>query len=156
MYYYFQFESNQILSHYGWYKSLIIYLTLLFDVSSRCRWWRWLDGLARFWVDGKIGGGWSGWSGWSGWRIVNTRNRGIGCQQGVNKSIGGGRGGCRWLGGCSRFPVITRIQYDGFLWGFGVETPDGYQSPGWTILVVLEVVDSLGQCTNRQFVGVMG
>jgi len=28
------------------------------------------------------------------------------------------------LGGCSRFPVITRIQYDGFLWGFGVVTPD--------------------------------
>jgi hypothetical protein len=74
----------------------------------------------------------------------------------VNKSIGSGRGGCRWLGGCSRFPVITRIQYDGFLWGFGVETPDGYQSPGWTILVVLEVVDSLGQCPNREFVGVLG
>ena len=91
-----------------------------------------------------------------GWGIVNTRNRGIGCQQGVNKSIGGGRGGCRWLGGCSRFPVITRIQYDGFLWGFGVETPDGYQSPGWTILVVLEVVDSLGQGTNREFVGDIG
>lgn len=33
MCYCFQFESNQILSGSGWYKSLIIYLTLLFDVS---------------------------------------------------------------------------------------------------------------------------
>ena len=40
-------------------------------------------------------------------------------------------GGWRWLkvvsvrlGWTSSFPVITRIQYDGFLWGFGVVTPD--------------------------------
>ncbi len=62
-------------------------------------------------------------------------------EQGVNRLgtsrlevVSVGVGGVGGLGGCSRFPVITRIQYDGFLWGFGVETPDGYQSPGWTIL----------------------
>ena len=71
------------------------HLTLLFDVARVGGGDAGLGGGAEFWVDGKIGGGWSGWSGWSGWRIVNTRNRGIGCQQGVNKSIGGGRGGCR-------------------------------------------------------------
>jgi hypothetical protein len=56
MCYCFQFESNQILSHYGWYKSLIIYLTLLFDVSRV----------------GEGGAGWmveqnSGWLGNLGW-----------------------------------------------------------------------------------------
>jgi hypothetical protein len=53
MYNYFQFESNQILSHYGWYKSLIIYLTLLFDVSRV----------------GEGGAGWGGGAGISGWEI---------------------------------------------------------------------------------------
>ena len=59
MYYYFQFESNQILSGCGWYKSLIIYLTLLFDVS------RIGGGDAGWWLS-QILGGWENWDGW-GW-----------------------------------------------------------------------------------------
>ena len=54
MRYYFQFESNQILSGYGWYKSLIIYLTLLFDVS------RVGGGDAGWWVEQEFLGGKSG------------------------------------------------------------------------------------------------
>ena len=153
MYYYFQFESNQILSHYGWYKSLIIYLTLLFDVSSRCRWWRWLDGLARFWVDGKIGGGWSGWDGWSGWSGY-TRKRWTGCQQVGNKSVGGGRGGCRWgWSGGVNFQSSPGFNMTGFYWEIGWLHQTRIKSPGQGFWGVLEgvgtryrvqTVDSLG------------
>ena len=41
----------------------------------------------------QILGGWENWSGWSDWGIVYTRYRGIGCEQGVNKSNQGGLGG---------------------------------------------------------------
>ena len=60
MYYYFQFESNQILSGSGWYKSLIIYLTLLFDVS------RVGGGDAGWWVEQEFLGGKSGMVGVDG------------------------------------------------------------------------------------------
>jgi hypothetical protein len=69
-----------------------------------------------------------GW-GWLGWLVLVTPE--IGGEQGVNKSHGGWLGK---MGGCSGFQNVVRIRYDGFLWGFGVETPDGYQSPGQTIL----------------------
>ncbi len=73
--------------------------------------------------------GWmDGW-GWLGWLVLVTPE--IGGEQGVNKSHGGWLGK---MGGCSGFQNVVRIRYDGFLWGFGVETPDGYQSPGQTIL----------------------
>ena len=38
------------------------------------------------------------------------------------------------LGWSSSFPDVVRIQYDGFLLGFGVVTPDGDKTPGRTIL----------------------
>jgi hypothetical protein len=67
MCYCFQFESNQILDGSGWYKSLIIYLTLLFDVSRVGEGGAGWGGGARFWMVGEIGMVGDGWSGWSGW-----------------------------------------------------------------------------------------
>lgn len=58
--------------------------------------------------------------------------------------------------GGSRFQIVVRIRYDGFLLGNGVVTPDGDKTPGWTILVVLEVVDNLGQYETGDFVGKLG
>jgi hypothetical protein len=55
------------------------------------------------------GDGWDGW-GWLGWLVLVTPE--IGGEQGVNKSNGGGWSG--W-GGCSRFQIVVRIRYDGFL-----------------------------------------
>ena len=73
--------------------------------------------------------GWmDGW-GWLGWLVLVTPE--IGGEQGVNKSNGGGWSG--W-GGCSRFQIVVRIRYDGFLWGNWVETRVWVQSPGETIL----------------------
>lgn len=37
-------------------------------------------------------------------------------------------------GGLVDFQIVVRIPYDGFLWGFGVETRVWVQSPGRTIL----------------------
>ncbi len=54
------------------------------------------------------------------------------------------------------FQIVVRIRYDGFLLGFGVGTPDGDKTPGRTILVVLEVVDNLGQDETGGFVGKLG
>ena len=42
----------------------------------------------------------------------------------VKQSGGGGSGWLEWLGGCSRFQIVVRIRYDGFLLGNGVGTPD--------------------------------
>jgi hypothetical protein len=67
VYYCFQFESNQILSGIGWYKSLIIYLTLLFDVS------RVGGGDDGWWVEQEFLGGKSGmeWMEWMEWMEVD-------------------------------------------------------------------------------------
>ena len=45
------------------------------------------------------------------------------------------------------------MTYRGFLWGFGVVTPDGDKTPGQTILEVLEVVDSRYRVQTGGFVG---
>ena len=67
--------------------------------------------------------------------------------------VGGGSGG--W-GGLVVFQIVVRIPYDGFLLGFGVMTPDGYQSPGGTILEVLEVVSTRYRVQTGGFVGDIG
>jgi len=153
MYYCFQFESNQILSHYGWYKSLIIYLTLLFDVSrvggGDAGW----GGGARFWMVGKIGGGWSGW-GWLG------NYPPVDGEDGVNR-LGTSRlevdeVGVGGLGGCSGFPVVVRLTYRGFLWGNGVLGPLTGFRPGGTILGGSRSGGYKVQCPNREFVGISG
>ncbi len=113
MYYYFQFESNQILSHSGWYKSLIIYLTLLFDVSR-------VGECDADWGGGAGISGWEIWDGWSGWGWMVTVTP-------VNGELVGDVGEpvqWRWVSvvwvGLVVFQNVVRIQYDGFLWGNGV------------------------------------
>ena len=105
-----------------------------------------MDGNSWEWL-GMDGDGW-------GWLVLVTPE--IGCEQGVNKSNGGGWSG--WSG-CSRFQIVVRIRYDGFLLGFGVVTPDGYQSPGRTILGGSGGGGQIGTGRNRWFcweIGVNG
>ena len=54
------------------------------------------------------------------------------------------------------FPVVVRIPYDGFLWGFGVVTPDGDKTPGQTILEVLGGMGSRYRVQTGGFVGILG
>ena len=77
-----------------------------------------------------------GWENWDGWGWLGW----LGNYPPVNGELGGDVGELvqwRWLGRLgwtSSFPVITRIQYDGFLWGNGVLGPLTGFRPGRTIL----------------------
>ena len=59
------------------------------------------------------------------------------------------------MGGVN-FQIVTRIPYDGFLWGFGVVTPDEDKVTRTRILEVLEVVGSRYRVQTGGFVGILG
>jgi hypothetical protein len=91
------------------------------------------------------------WLGKLGWLETVTPVMGgeLGEQVGNQSNQGG-------LGGCSGFPVVVRIRYDGFLLGFGVETRVWVQSPGQTILGGSGGGGQFGTGETGGFVGELG
>jgi hypothetical protein len=60
------------------------------------------------------------------------------------------------MGWSSSFPVVVRIPYDGFLWGFGVVTPDEDKVTRTRFLECSRGGGCKVQCPNREFVGISG
>jgi hypothetical protein len=79
----------------------------------------------------QILGGWENW-GWLEWMGGLVTFPPVDGEDGVNR-LGTSRlevdeVGVGGLGGCSSFPVVVRIPYDGFLWENGVVTPETGQT----------------------------
>jgi hypothetical protein len=131
-------------------------LTLLFDVSRVGEGGAGWGGGARFWMVGKFGMVGDGWSGW-GWMGNYPPVDG---EDGVNRlgtsllevdevGVGG------W-GGLVVFQLSSGYHMTGFYGDLGWLHQRQVKPPGGTILEVVEVVDNLGQGTNREFVGDSG
>ena len=114
-------------------------------------WWcRWTSPVEVVRVDGVVGMDGGGWSG-------DTRKRWTGCQQVGNKSIGGGRGGCRWgWGGLVVFQLSSGFHMTGFYWKIGWLHQTRIKSPGQGFWGVLEGVGSRYRVQTVDSLGILG